>query len=352
MNINVTVYRPQLASVPGVLDNIFKLMRISLRNAKLSDWWQLIKRARERWEEVDGDQRAAAFAYYLLLSLFPLLIMLVTAGSLFVEREVATREVVQLVDHYSPLTSEQERGAVVTIRGLLEARGKINLAAFALLVWGALKFLRTLIRTTNRVWHSQIYNWWRLPLKSLGLLGITASAVLVGILLPGGARLARQALTTYLEFPNWAFALIFKLIPWLVLFYGFIMIYKLAPSRPTRFSEVWVGALAATVLTWIGELLFLLYAVHFARFNVLYGALGGIVAFLLWIYLSSCVCLFGVCFCAARAEVRGKAAVSSKDPAGNGFRSAEGREDFQQIEPAPVEQPLASEKRNSDHAAK
>jgi Ca2+-transporting ATPase len=102
------------------------------------------------------------------------------------------------------------------------------------------------------------------------------------------------------------FAMLFQLIPWLVLFYGLIMIYRLAPSRATRFSEVWFGALAATVLIWIGERLFLLYGVHFASFNALYGALGGIVVFLLWIYLSSCVCVFGVCFCAAQAEVRAK----------------------------------------------
>jgi Ca2+-transporting ATPase len=34
---------------------------------------------------------------------------------------------------------------------------------------------------------------------------------------------------------------------------------------------------------------------------------GGIVAFLLWLYLSSCVSVFGVCFCAARAELQGRA---------------------------------------------
>ena len=103
------------------------------------------------------------------------------------------------------------------------------------------------------------------------------------------------------------FAVIFQLIPWLVFFYGLIMIYRLAPSRATRFSEVWLGALAATVLIWIGEQLFLLYGVHFARFNALYGTLGGILAFLLWIYFSSCVCVFGVCFCAAQAEIRAQA---------------------------------------------
>jgi Ca2+-transporting ATPase len=187
---------------------------------------------------------------------------------------------------------------------MLEARGKISLAVIPLLLWGALKFLRALIRTTNRVWHSQTYNWWRLPLKSLGLLGITASAVLIGILLPGVARLVRDWLTTHLQFPQWAFALMFHLIPSLVLFYGLIMIYKLAPSRPTRFSEVWLGAVVATVLIWLGERLFLVYAANVAHFNVLYGALGGIVAFLLWLYLSSCVGVFGICFCAARSEVR------------------------------------------------
>ncbi len=67
------------------------MMRTWLLNAKQSKSWQTIKRARARWAEVDGDQRAAAFAYYLLLSLLPLVFILVSAGSLFVEREVIDR---------------------------------------------------------------------------------------------------------------------------------------------------------------------------------------------------------------------------------------------------------------------
>jgi YihY family inner membrane protein len=174
-----------------------------------------------------------------------------------------------------------------------------------MLVWGALKFLRALIRTTNRVWRSPTYSWWRLPLKSLALLGITASAALFGILVPAVARLVRHGFTSYLDLPKWTFELVFSIIPWLVLFYGFVMIYKMAPSRRTRFGEVWTGALVVTVLLWLGGILFLVYATNFARFNLLYGSLGGIVAFLLWIYLSSCACVFGICLNAARAEIRG-----------------------------------------------
>ena len=283
-------------------------MKALLQKVKQSSWWRTLKLAGARWVEEDGDQRAAAFGYYLLLSLLPLTLLLVAAGSLFVEHEVATQAVLKLVNHYTPLTGEQEREAVATIRDWLSARGRISLTALPLLLWGALKFLRTLIRTTNRVWHAQTYNWWRLPLKSLGLLGITASAVLIGILLPTMAGLAGWSLATHLEFPQWALALMFHLIPGLVLFYGLIMIYRLAPNRPTRFSEVWLGALAATVAIWLGERLFLVYAANLANFNALYGAMGGIVAFLLWLYLSSCVGVFGVCFCAARTEVRERVA--------------------------------------------
>lgn len=74
--------------------------------------------------------------------------------------------------------------------------------------------------------------------------------------------------------------------------------YRLAPTRATRFSEVWLGALAATLLIWIGEWLFLLHGDHFTSFNALYGTLGG------------------VCFCAALAKVGAKSAGSLKATSG------------------------------------
>lgn len=267
-------------------------------------WWRTLKLTLSRWTEVDCDQRAAAFAYYLQLSLLPLIFMLVSLASLFVERSLASREVVQWVNHFMPLTQEQSLYTETMIGGVLESRGKLNLAAFPLFLWGALEFLRTLIRSTNRIWHSPNYNWWRLPLRSLALLAITVSAILLGVLVPGFARLVQSWFVFQLEFPPWAFALLFQFAPWVVLFYGLLMSYRLAPSRPTKFSEVWLGALGATVLIWLCQRLFMLYATNFANFNLLYGALGGIIAVLLWLYISSCLGLLGICFCAARAELK------------------------------------------------
>lgn len=271
-----------------------------------SPWWQIIRLAWARWTEADGGQHAAAFSYYLLLSILPLTILLVSAGSLFVDQEVATRALVDLANRHTVLSAEQEGDTVEVIHEMLEARGAISLMAVPLLIWGSLKFLRTLIRTSNRIWRSPLYSWFRLPLKSLGLLGVTVSALFIGVLLPGWAQLIESSLTPHLQLPDWAFGLLSRPIPWIVLFYGLLMIYRLAPSRPTKFSEVWLGALGATVLIRLCERLFMIYATSFAQFNVLYGALGGIVMFLLWLYMTSCLGVFGICFCAAQTEVREK----------------------------------------------
>lgn len=81
---------------------------------------------------------------------------------------------------------------------------------------------------------------------------------------------------------------------------------------PTKFSKVWLGALGATILIWIGELLFLVYAASIAHFSVLYGALGGMLTFLLWVYLSGCVGVFGVCVAQHRRKLMGEPSIDGK----------------------------------------
>jgi hypothetical protein len=78
---------------------------------------------------------------------------------------------------------------------------------------------------------------------------------------------------------------------------------RVAPRRPTRFSEVWAAALSTTALLLVAEGLFVIYLKHFATLNAVYGALGGIMALLLWIYLSGGILIFGACLSAAQKEI-------------------------------------------------
>jgi Ca2+-transporting ATPase len=94
------------------------------------------------------------------------------------------------------------------------------------------------------------------------------------------------------------------IIPWVVVFLSLGLFYRLAPRRPTRFAEVWAAALCATVLLRAAESLFVIYIKNFAALNAVYGMFGGIMALLLWIYVSGCIFIYGACLCAAQAEGR------------------------------------------------
>ncbi|GAB6193962.1 YhjD/YihY/BrkB family envelope integrity protein [Desulfocastanea catecholica] len=77
-------------------------------------------------------------------------------------------------------------------------------------------------------------------------------------------------------------------------------------SHTTRIAEAWAAALYATVLLRIGESLFVIYLHDFATLNVVYGAFGGVMALLLWIYVSGSVFIYGACLCAGQAEICSK----------------------------------------------
>jgi len=261
----------------------------------------------KRFSAIDGAQRAAAFAYYAFLSLFPLLMLLVTAGSFFVDRDRAANEVIAYVEGYVPLDEGMKDHVFDTIAGVVEARSEAGVLAFVVLVWSSLKFFTALIRAVNRAWAAELHNWWRLPLKSFMLLGLLASAVLLGIGMPVVARLAWNWVMPDAGWASRLYELVGFILPLLVLFYGVALFYKLAPRRPTRFSEVWLPALLVTMLLRLLETLFVFYLQHFARFSAVYGAFGSVVALLMWIYLSGSLLIFGACLCASRTTASGTA---------------------------------------------
>ena len=150
-------------------------------------------------------------------------------------------------------------------------------------------------------------NWWRLPLKSLVMLCITASAVLLGMAVPVLMRMAHRWLFTAHSVGSWVYGIGSFFIPLVVVFFGLSLFYRLAPRRPTQFADVWAGALCATVLLRSSESLFVVYLRDYATLNAVYGAFGGIMALLMWIYVSGCIFIFGACLCASQAEIRTRA---------------------------------------------
>lgn len=257
----------------------------------------------KKFMQIDGAQWAGAFAFNAFFSLFPLMILLVTIVSSFVDWDRAGKEVIAYMESYVPISGDMQHYIFNVIAGVIDSREQASVIAFLILVWSSLQCFTTLIVATNRAWGSSVYNWWRLPLKSLALLGTTAGAVLLGMAVPVLIRMAKGWLFPMHVFRSWVYDLGSFVVPLVVVFFGLGLFYRFAPSRPTRFAEVWPAALSATILLRAGESLFIIYLKDFATLNAVYGAFGGIMALLLWIYVSGCVFIGGACLCAGQAEM-------------------------------------------------
>jgi YihY family inner membrane protein len=235
-------------------------------------------------------------------------------GSIFLDFREATSRVMTVVENYVPAIAEapgSRTQVLATIEGVIASRKRAGAIAAAGILWGAMGFVHALVRGVNRAWGTQEYPWWRLPFQNLFVVGIVGSALLIGVFAPvilDGVEsfLFHQRFLPAAKTLSPAFKLARLLIPTLVLFYAFSMLYKFAPRRKTAFSEVWLAALTVAVGLQCIQSLFVLYAKSFNYFNKFYGTLGGIVAFLMWIYLSGSLIILGGCLCAANAEVNGK----------------------------------------------
>ena len=92
-----------------------------------------------------GDESAAAFAFNAFFSLFPLIILLVTIASSFVDRDRAAKVVIAYVENYIPIRGEMQSYIFDTIAGVIKARRQASTIALLILVWVALQCFTTLI---------------------------------------------------------------------------------------------------------------------------------------------------------------------------------------------------------------
>ena len=193
-----------------------------------------------------------------------------------------------------------------TLQGVLDSRGKIGLIALLGVLWSSLGFFQSIVSAVNQAWNLEPLNWWKLPLRNLMMVGVLASALLLGNVLPAVLKIVEG----YMKFAgSWTallFSVISALVPPLVLFYGFLLFYKLAPRRRagTTFAGVWLPALLVTALLALCQQLFVIYTTHITNFNAVYGGFGAVIALMLWIYLSGLIIVFGGCLCATREKRR------------------------------------------------
>jgi len=276
----------------------------------LLDWirraGQMFWVAGARFFSIDGEQRAAAFAYYAFFALFPLILLLVTIGSQFWDSAAVINYIISNLGHYVPFNTADRDIVDRAIHGIVDSRGGVSFLAILGLMWSSSNFLHSMVRGVNSAWGTIEYPWWRLPMQSFLMLGLVASALFIGVLVPLVLSHLRHVVLMQGEGFSTLFDVVSVFVPSLVLFYGFSMFFKFAPRRRTQFSEVALSAFLTTVLLQMCRHLFGRYVYDLSNFNAIYGTVAIVIVFLMWIYLSGVIIIYGGCLCAAHAEVFGK----------------------------------------------
>jgi membrane protein len=254
----------------------------------------------------DGLTHAASIAYYALLSLFPfLLLMLSLLGSVTADPTDRDR-VVAFVFEYFPRQFEFITGQLDAFRG---STVQIGVGGVIALVWASLGIFNAITAAVNHAWGvEKKRSFLRHRLVGFVMLLSAGGIMLLAFLLVSAVKVAQT---------RW-FGAIEARSPWLEWFSGVsanqaatllligcvALVFYFIPNTRVRFRDVWPGAILVGLL-WRGALAaFSWYARDMASWNVIHGSVTTVVVFLLWIYVSAVILLYGVEMTASFARLQ------------------------------------------------
>lgn len=238
---------------------------------------------------------AAGLSYYFLMSLFPLLIFI--AGVLaYIPIPGLFDEILNTMSRFVPAP------AMGTVREILAsvltppATGWISFG-LVVTIWSASSGFAALIEGMNVAYDvSETRPYWKVRLLALGLVLAAGGPIIVGLAVSLMGPRFGQVLEEHRR-AGPLFAAAWPTIHWVVIIAAIViaveLLYYLAPNVKQRFICAFPGAVLA-ITTWVMASYGLgIYMREFADYSKTYGAIGGVVALMLWFYISATVLLIG-----------------------------------------------------------
>jgi membrane protein len=245
-----------------------------------------------RFHDHHGPDRAAAVAYYTLLSLVPLLIFLISLGmAVLGSFEAAYRGSMMLVRGVTiHLDAKSQEG----LRNFVEHAQSFRLPGLILLAWTARRIFASMFSALELVFGVPGRSFAKHNLVALSMVMVTGVALLLSMaftMLSAGSQGILMQLRSSGEFKEISFYL-GQLLPVVVTFTFFFVLYRFVPRRVTTIGNAAIGALLATVLWEVAKSAFAWYLRDVARFSNIYGTLVGIIVLALWLEISVSIILY------------------------------------------------------------
>ncbi|NEU30053.1 YihY/virulence factor BrkB family protein [bacterium LRH843] len=236
---------------------------------------------------------AATLAYYFMLSIFPLIIFILTLIPYF---NVDMDMVYLFINDYAP--NELSHLFSTTILEVI-SEPKGGLLSFGVLatIWSASNGVNALIRAVNRSYNiEETRNFFHLRLRSILItLGLIV-VIVVTLLLPVFGNVILKGFETLFHVQPET-AAILNILRWVIgislMTFVLMIVYWIAPNIKLKLMETSVGALVATFGWQIISYAFSTYVSNFSNFSATYGSLGGIIILMLWFFLSGIILVVG-----------------------------------------------------------
>jgi membrane protein len=260
-------------------------------------WKGVLKRAVREFSDDNITDWAAALTYYGVLSIFPALLVLVSLLGLF--GQSATKPLLDNIGTVAPGPAKQiVTSAIQNLQKSQGTAGVLFIVALAGALWSASGYIGAFMRAANDIWDVKEGRpvWKTIPLRlgvtALMLVLLTASALAVVLTGPLARKVGDvvglgSAAVTAWDIAKW---------PVLILVVSFMiaLLYYATPNvKHPRFQWVSPGSLLAVLVWIITSALFAFYVANFGSYNKTYGALGGVIVFLTWLWITNNVILLG-----------------------------------------------------------
>jgi YihY family inner membrane protein len=258
-------------------------------NDRTEGWPQILHRAALGFAEHEGFMSAAAIAYYAFLSLFPFSILLLAVARRLLRPAQAMTQYRAFLDHYLPGVTAFLQINYAPLQGQLTL---LRIVALLVLIWSGSGIFAATGRLLDRAWHVKQKGrlWIRRRLLALPIAGIALILIATSLFMS-----TTWSLLNRLEFLNgigWFTHIISLVIVLALNTLFFSLVYWSLPSTELRWREMLPGAILASVLWEVAKSAFTVYLSRLPFFNIIYGSVATIAAFLIWAYLGGCIVLY------------------------------------------------------------
>ncbi len=266
------------------------------------------RRAALAWFEHEPARRGAALAFYSLVSMAPLLLVVLSIGGLVWGAEALRGELYgQLRGLFGEPTAAAVQALILSVK-LSDSGGWGLLLGVCATLFGATTVLAELQASVDELWsrHGQApapghdapwYGLVRARLRALAMIAGLAFLLLVSMALSATLAVVQAAWSAWVGDSGWA-----TLTGWLqqaasllLTTVVFALVYRVLPQQRLRRADIWLGALVTALLFGVGKALIGWYLATTAGASA-YGAAASLVLVMLWVYWSAQVFLLGAAF--------------------------------------------------------